>query len=384
MARRKQVIENPPIIWKFNSRSTALGIFIDDDFCWIGNERGNVFALDHDANVRRHFKLPKGVMALVGDAVWMYAGCNNGNVYDITGQVPRLAYKIDRGNPIDWIDIRDGLLAVSNADGKITLVDPESRVLWTHDGDDGCWTVRVDQKRVYHGDDCSVVAYQRVSGKELWRTKTGSILFGWQTTGSMYVGTAKGKVVRVAKTNGKKLGEYRCGNPVYSCATSPNGKFVFGACDDNIVCLDGKGGRLWEMQTDCGSAMSMQFHNERLYIVTTDGYLTCYDVSKQAIAAAQAGQAAQGKELQAPKTAGIGASTDLETTTEVGDGVELECVQDGNDLRMHVVTPGYQRDWFVQFPRDVREVGVHYVVDEVRAASQGGFYRAVGAIKRLV
>jgi hypothetical protein len=40
-------------------------------------------------------------------------------------------------------------------------------------------------------------------------------------------------------------------------------------------------------------------------------------------------------------------------------------------------------DWFCQFPRDLREKGASFVVDELSEAAQGGFYRALGDIRRL-
>src|SRR5262245_23472228 len=147
MARRKPARKprrkaTAPVLWKFATRRSALGIFVDDDHCWIGNQSGHVYALDHEGKVKRHFKLPDGVDALVGDAAWMYAGCDDGNVYDLTGQVPRLAYEIDMDNPIDWLDIRDRLLAVSSMNGGVTLIDPDGPVLWKHKVSDGCYTVR--------------------------------------------------------------------------------------------------------------------------------------------------------------------------------------------------------------------------------------------------
>jgi outer membrane protein assembly factor BamB len=364
---------------------SALGIYVDEEHCWMGNQKGSVYVLDHKGKMLRKYEMPDGVMALVGDAAWMYAGCNNGNVYDMTGEAPRLAYEIKKGVAIDWIDIRDGLLGVSNNDGKVTLIDPESQVLWTHKGKDGRWTIRIDEKRVYHGDDDWVVAYDRVTGKRVWAAKTGDILFGWQTGGSVFVGTADDTVVRLAKKDGKRECVYKCESSIPSCATTPDGERVFaGEANGNLDCFDAAGKRLWSLPTGCGTALSMQYHEGKVFIVTGSGVFACIDVSDAAIKKAKAGKVPRTRVLKAPRTKAIKVSRKVETTRSAGNGVVLECVRDGSKLRLHVVSRGYHKDWFVQFPRDIRVEGARYVVDEVREATQGGFYRALGKIRRLV
>jgi hypothetical protein len=47
-----------------------------------------------------------------------------------------------------------------------------------------------------------------------------------------------------------------------------------------------------------------------------------------------------------------------------------------------VVSEGFKKDWRCQFPKNIREEGARYVVDEVREA-RGGFYRVRGNIKKL-
>lgn len=64
-------------------------------------------------------------------------------------------------------------------------------------------------------------------------------------------------------------------------------------------------------------------------------------------------------------------------------GVIVECYKQGSKLKMRVVSPGYNADWNVQFPRDLREEGARYSVEEIKEATKGGFYRASGEIKKL-
>lgn len=79
-----------------------------------------------------------------------------------------------------------------------------------------------------------------------------------------------------------------------------------------------------------------------------------------------------------------GSAADLETTTTVGDGVLVQCVKDGKKLRARVVSDGYNPNYNIRFPRNVREEGMLFVVDEVKENAQGGSYIAYGKIRRLV
>ena len=79
----------------------------------------------------------------------------------------------------------------------------------------------------------------------------------------------------------------------------------------------------------------------------------------------------------------VAPSKAVATTRDTSKGVLLECVQDSGRPRVRVLSKGYHKDWWVQFPRDVREVGAKYVVDDVRETAAGGFYRASGEIRKV-
>ena len=375
-----------PVLWKFKTKISAFGIFIDDKRCWVGNQSGEVFALDHDGKVRMQFKLSDGVKCLVGDQGWLYAGSDDGNVYDLTGKVPRLAYTIAEDVDILWVDICDGVLAVSDSEGRIAVFDAEEEQLWrkTSKGDDG-WMVRSTPEVVYHGHDGGVTAYRASDGKQVWHQKeSNGLLFGWQTDTKLYPGSVSGEVYRLNKKNGKVELECSTGDAVLSNAASPDDRFIFaGDSNSTIYCFDNTGKRLWTMGTGCGSALSMQYHQEKLYIVTTNGTLACLDASEKAVTAAQTGKLPKAREVKAPKPVAEADTTKLETVRDAGSGVVVECVKQGGKLRVRVASPGYQKSWNVQFPRNLRTEGARYVVDEVRESSQGGFYRARGNIRKL-
>ncbi|MGC4812090.1 WGR domain-containing protein [Micromonospora sp. DT228] len=374
-----------PVLWRYDSGAPAFGIFVDGRHCMVGNEHGVITTLDHDARVRGQVRLPDGVKCIVADDAWIYAGCDDGNVYDLSGKVPRVAYAIAPEIDIYWLDIHDGVLGVSDADGGITAVDHEDEFLWRRPGQGrSAWMVRCDDDAIYHGHSRGVTGYEWRTGQELWHTSTGSVLFGWQERGSVFAGTSTREVVRLSKA-GRHEGSYRCDAPVFSCATAEGGRYVFaGDSQSSIYCFDADGTRLWKLGTGCGSAYSMQYHDDRLYVVTTGGYLACIDASEPAIRSAQAGDVPEVRDVKAPRQAPLPVRpTIVEVTSDSGAGVVVQCLDDRGRLRVQVLSDGYRHDWSVQFPKGIREPGARYLVTEVRESSRGGFYRAFGDIRRL-
>jgi len=375
-----------PILWKFNSNSAAFGIFIYSNRYWVGNQAGQVFALNHQGQVINQFKLPDGVKCLVADDIWIYAGCDDGKVYDLTGKLPRVAYNIDENVDIFWLDIKNGLLGVSDANGGVTTIDHDDESQWTRlsQGKSG-WMVRCDEVGVYHGHTQGVTMYDTKEGRMVWHQNTGgAVLFGWQEASAIYAGASDQKIYCFTK-KGEAGPVYKCDASVYSCATAQDGKYVFaGDNSSSIYCFNQLGERLWKLSTGCASALSMQFFENRIYIVTTDGSLACIDASEAAIQVAQAGTIPQAAIIKAPTAEGAAPSAVIETTTDTSQGVIVECFRDGAKLRVRVIYPGYDPNWKVQFPKDIRQEGQRYLVQEIRESASGGFYRAYGDIKKLI
>jgi predicted DNA-binding WGR domain protein len=379
-------VTKAPVIWKFNpAGSRAFGVFIDEARCWMGNEDGRIYSLDHDGKVLDQFKLPDGVKCIVADDDWLYAGCDDGKVYDLGGKVPRVAYEIEDDIDIFWIDIKDGVLGVSDQAGNVCVFNHEDESQWKKKSSGSAgWMIRCDELGVYHGHSDGVTMYDWEDGKKLWHAKTqGSVLFGWQEESTVYAATSQDRVQRFTK-RGKDPASYQCDDTVYSCAAAEDGKYVFaGDSSSSIYCFDEDGNRLWKLNTGCGSAYSMQFFAGRLYVVTTDGTLAAIDASEGAIAAAKAGTLPTAKAIKAPKAAAVTPSAEVETTRDAGGGVIVECYKDGSKARIRPVSAGYNKKWNVQFPKELREIGAKYVVDELRESGAGGFYRAHGSIKKL-
>ncbi|MEV4442313.1 PQQ-binding-like beta-propeller repeat protein, partial [Streptomyces sp. NPDC049577] len=193
-------------------------------------------------------------------------------------------------------------------------------------------------------------------------------------------------VQRLAKADGAVEATYRCDAAVYSCATAPGGRYVFaGDSSSSVYCFAADGTRLWKLGTGGGSALSMQYLDEKLYMVTTEGSLICVDATDAAIAAAQSGSVPTPLDIKSAAALPTYApATTVQTVAAPpADGIVVECVQEGSRLRVHVISDGYDRAWNVQFPRHIRRPGARYVVDALSPAPSG-FYRVRGEIRRIL
>ncbi|MFE5769871.1 WGR domain-containing protein [Streptomyces sp. NPDC056485] len=397
---RRQVTSAPstaravaPVLWRFRTGSSAFGIHVDEDRCWVGNQAGDVYTLSHGGEVLARYSLPDGVKCLVADEFWIYAGCDDGTVYDLSSKVPFAAYDIAADVDIFWLDIHEGVLSVSDRSGGLTVIDHEDEFQWSRRSSGAnAWMVRADERAVYHGHNKGVTAYAADGGAQLWHRPTnGNVLFGWQEDDAVYAATGRHLVQRLAKSTGLVEASYRCDAAVYACATSPDGRHVFAAdYSSSVYCFDADGQRLWKLGTGGGSALSMQYLDERLYLVTTDGSLICMDASEAAILAAQSGSVPTAVDVKSAAAlpvftpaASAAAVATVSVAAAPAGGVVVECVQQGGRMRVQVVSGGFEPSWNVQFPRGIREPGARYVVDGLHAAS-GGFYRVRGEIRRLV
>jgi predicted DNA-binding WGR domain protein len=387
----RSTAEQAPVLWRFRSGAPAFGVFVGEDHAWVGNQRGDVWTLTHDGAVTGRFGLPEGVKCIVADDYWIYAGCDDGRVYDLSGKVPHVAYEIAEDVDIFWLDIHDGVLGVSDARGGVTTVDHDDEFQWRRSGaGTHAWMVRCDDEGVYHGDSHGVSMYGARDGSPRWTTATqGQVLFGWQEPDEVFAGTSRGWVHRLAKADGAERARYRCDAAVFSCATSPDGRYVFaGDNHSSVYCFAADGTRLWKLATGCGSAYSMQYRDERLYLVTTDGSLACLDASEQAVREAHGGRLPQTADVKATGWERVVPAREIEAVPAApagwaDQGVVVECVQEGARTRIRVLSPGYDPDWHVQFPKDIRVPGARYVVTEVHTSARGGFYRTRGEIRRL-
>jgi hypothetical protein len=240
---------------------------------------------------------------------------------------------------------------------------------------------RADASGVYIGLSAGVAKHDLKTGRRLWtNTEVGRILFGVQTatsvivTGSVLPGGAD-RTLKINKKTGKTEQTYN--SSAASCAVDEKGSTVVVANRG----YDAKSGKqIWHFNHTLGG-VSAQLVGNKLF--TIDDQLKMYDVSAASVKKALTGDAGKSKTGSASGVKAIETSNTVETTTDRSKGVEVECVKEGSKLRIRVVSAGYDSSFNVQFPRDLRVAGAHFMCDEIVLSKAGDFYRAVGAIRRL-
>ncbi|MEU4313839.1 molybdenum metabolism regulator [Nocardia sp. NPDC024068] len=376
-------VMSAPVLWSFHSGAAASGVVVDERGCWVGTESGDVFTLTPEGVVTGRFRLPSAVECVVADGFWIYAACADHQIYDLSGAVPRVAYEIPAEIDICSLDIHEGRLCVIDRQGVITAIDWNGELLWSTPGDEG-GVIQIDSHAVYHGHSDGVTGYDLEAGYRVCHEDTdGAVLCGCQDENAFYAGTDDNSVEVVGKNEWAGIG-YNCDAPVQSCATSPDGRVFAGDDCSSVYCWDMSRCGAWKWATGCGSASSMQYHDDKLYLVTTTGTLACLDVGEAAFRDAEQGVLPETVSVTAPEISAVVPGNTVEVTSDAGTGVVVECVLQNGEQCVVAVSPDHVLSLEVQFPKDLWRSGARYVVDDVDEPERGFFYRVRGDIRQLI
>jgi hypothetical protein len=385
-------------LWLVETGVQTVGLWVNEHV-WTGNDNGECFKLEKDTGaIAGSWLLPRGCVAVVSDDAWTYAGCANGCVYDLTGSTAQVAYQLGGANH-DWLEVNQGVLCVSDDKGTVSVIDVDGSIRWQKSdrkAREG-WVLRTAADGLYHGSLVGLRKYDW-GGKLRWAADPGDVRFGVIDGDEVFVtadftrSSGETKLACIDRVTGEVRWRVvlHAGQPDFdsggaeACAVVRDARgqrLIYAAVGGYVFCLDDQGAYRWYAPTDCDALCNMVVRGDRLFFASCEGTIGVAEVSDAALAKIDAGQWPAVKPLkQARLTA---KSAELKRTRHAGKGVIVECVKERSKLRVRVVSPGYNSEWFCQFPRDLREDGARYVVDEVREAAQGGFYRALGEIKRL-
>ena len=390
-----------PVTWWVATGAQTVGLCVDEHV-WTGNVLGEVLCLDRATGTSvREMKVPAECVAVSSDERWKYAGCADGNVYDLTGDVPRAVYRLE-GERVDWLEVFQGTLCVSDHAGTVTVIDVDGNVRWQHRDPEAreAWVLRADEDGLYHGSYVGLRKYDW-SGERLWHKNVGDVRYGCiegdtiAVTSGFYTRSSQTELLLIDRETGKTRWKKSPSMDVRSGFQSNGGEAVgvgrnaagelryYVSVGAWVFCYDGDGLLRWQAPTRCQSLCNLQVDGELLYFASNNGTIGCADVSERGLQLVQSGADVLPKARRQARVKDRDAQVERVRSNPHG-GVVVECVRQGDALRMRVASKGYNREWFCQFPHDLREEGARYVVDEVREAKQGGFYRVLGTIRRLV
>lgn len=369
-----------PLLWCFETGSEAHGLFVNSKYCFVGTKDSYVYALDlKTAKIIHKLSFGSPVLCIVGDRGFLYVGCEDGVLYDCTTGVPRKAYQLSKEQSVSWMDISDGRLTL-DVSGTLVVLNIEGETIWESKPESKVSqvnrTVRTDGKKVFHSRDNYLSAYNMQDGKKLWTSSQGGyVTFGAQDETHVYV--APLKVHKIDKETGNKDLEYPNIVP-WACTTSD--KYTFCSdCFSTIYSFDKKSGQQLWSQIIGSKGLSMQYFEDVLYIAAANGQVYAFDVSdeeKKVESLYVTTKDSQDVDEVKPETS-------IKKTNEIW-GILVKCVKERGRLRIRVddSVEGYNRDWNIQFPTDLREEGAKYIVQEIIPAVDGGYYRAKGDIEK--
>ncbi len=361
------------------------GLWVHAHGAWLGNRDGAIAAVDGQGILTNQHQLPKTARCMVGDDRHLYASCDDGQIYDLTGKVPTPVYNLrpasrrsDYSYVLMALELRDGDLFVADACGQLTCLNAQLDVLWQQPSEARrAWFLRADDEAVYCGHDRGVTCCDRETGKVRWQHPLPGVLCGDLAEDWLVVGTVTGELHRLAKygdvTAQQTEGEciLRLDNALYACCLWDARHAILAAdLQANLYAVSQDGDCApWSMPLNCGAPLTLRVGHDRLYATTTDGTLACFDCA--AIGAGTAELPAPLPPPATPRPTPPTASTDW---------ILVECFKQGSKVKERPQTPGYRADWNVQFPQHLRQVGMRYWVEGLQEAKQGGFYRVVGQI----
>eukprot|EP01102_Stenamoeba_stenopodia_P011709 TRINITY_DN3622_c0_g1_i1.p1 TRINITY_DN3622_c0_g1~~TRINITY_DN3622_c0_g1_i1.p1 ORF type:complete len:543 (-),score=114.39 TRINITY_DN3622_c0_g1_i1:103-1731(-) len=364
--------------WEIKIQSSVSAIYVDDDVCLYGDSMGNIVSVNHDTGaIKQIVLLGSMVLAITRDVGgFLYVIGKDGSLYDCTDLSS--PFQIIPSNPsfsnnIESAHVYDGNLVVNQGAKGCTKLNFEGEVEWISASlGNSAWTVQTDGSKVYYSSNDELMAVDFASGKELWRRKVDSkIVSGVLYDNVMYVGQNSGGSAVPSEVENAII-KYTSSKGF--SVTVDEIHFYGGSVPIEIY--DRKSGeKLRQLVRSTGMVGTLFVHNNKLYIGTMMHTFECITLDNPS---------QKTKKVKVPKMTELKCVEKLPSVAEAREGeVVCECVQEGKQLRVRPVSPGYNSKWNVQFPSNLREKGAKYVVSQLLEAVNGGYYRAKGSIQKL-
>ncbi|MEG3437943.1 hypothetical protein V0288_12515 [Pannus brasiliensis CCIBt3594] len=280
---------NPRGTWKI----PAWALYVNENTVWIGNRDGLIVVLDHDGQIVNQFQLPKITRCLVGNDRSIYASCDDGNLYDLTGKLPEAVYNFRTDAVSQWIDfmvysvdLAIDRIHIADTYGQLSQLNLDLQPLWKIQTNyHRTWFLQSDDRAVYQGHNSGVSAYDIDTGKLLWSHPTESVLCGVITEDSVIVGTSDRTLYQLSKTGDIKMKTTETKlfaeleGAAYSCTLSREKNLLFVADHlSNLYVFNLLGELIEKYTTNCGVVLNLYSFGDRLYGTTSDGTIASFSI----------------------------------------------------------------------------------------------------------
>lgn len=325
--------------------SSGFGLHVDEDRILFGDEEGSIIELDHKGNVIKRSKLDQGVRCIVKDGGFIYAGGNDGGLYDLTSNEPRLMCRIEDFGKVYCLDVKHGIISASDENGYVALVNYEGEIMWKKLGATDGWMVEMDDDFIYHGTIGSVEKMEKMTGDEIWKQESlAPVNYGTRKDDKILVAITN-RVIQVDSETGKTLNEYKNkdSDTIYCCDKGDG--LVFAGSDNCVLVYQEDSEKLLYNLKVNHRPYSIKYYRGRLYLIGKSLF-TILSLTKDSI---ESMLERGGKSKFVPKRIEnifvdvplVAPLTRVESinTVRARGGIIVECVKDGDRLRVKPVTP---------------------------------------------
>jgi outer membrane protein assembly factor BamB len=371
-----------PLLWDYTPANLKgswkipiWSLMVNQENCWLGNRDGLIIGFNHQGQIINQHQLPLFVSCLIMNDHHFYASCHDGQIYEISGKIPQTVYHLRPNTYYSDLNIFNINFAQKNivlidTYGNLKLLNSQLQVIWEnrHQLFRG-WFLKSDNNQIYVGHSQGINCYDITKGKILWEIPlNSSVLWGDLLDDYIIIGTSEGQIYQIKKQGDWKTKETKikplchCSSASYCGIITHDQKIIITSDYQGYIYGFTRQGQLnWKHQIKEGTILELKTWQNLLFAVTTEGTIFAVNID----------------EITPTET------SNLSPETSVNKGIILECYQQGKELKVRVVSPGYNPDWKVQFPKKLRQKSARYQVSSITEAKQGGFYRVSGEIKIL-
>ncbi|KAK2159207.1 hypothetical protein LSH36_156g05069 [Paralvinella palmiformis] len=373
------------VAWKLETGRDGGALLVDDKQIIIGTNDGKVIFCDLDGHVTKQLPLTRPVGALMYHEGRLYAWCHakkgyekwKGALIDLSFDSPMVLFDVEEfGDHCIHADMVDGCLAIVDNNGNVGLFGCDGAALWKKEhlklGDGGF--LLADESGIYVAHKKVVRCYNLGDGDIKWEYicpggRQANISKGYQSGDYIYI-EGCGKVLQLNKQDGELQKEFVPYRHQAAGVCTGSGIVVTGN-NPTVIFDEVTGKELYRMFISARLDRGITWMSPTRQLFLFWDQLYCIDMTEEGLH-----QAAEGKYSRTFTHKVPDSTTDIQpakigtlTDTKTFGGVIVTCSEVGESrdeqIKVTVSSDGYDADWPVLLPRDVREPGKQFVVDKV-------------------